>query len=425
MEARLKYILYLGWPFFLFSYFAHQRWAKGNAYKIALMRKKMLWLSVIIFSLAAGWWSVFYAMKQWPPLDLFSQAPALLLLWVTFCLPANIIGSGILNFRGLFAVPDWTKFLDSNERIDWKEFPTANEDTFMIGTNGKEFIKAGWTAPLWERGNYAVVGDLNRGRQNAVNYMLTCGFTPNTTCFCLDGEAVSNVGFRHLRDIDNIFIADNHATILRCVKWLVKILEARLSKQVKSLEPIKFPRVLIVVDENVAKTFVAGWHNKDGQQVYYWPEIHHDLISILQNGNPCNMHVIAAIEPELTWLEMQDSNRVHLEPISLYYSLPRQNEKFTAWVTPHEHACLDVFALRVGNEKIIGKMPFIPESEMREWLLQLVAMADGETKDLWTDSLDRIPKIPVGYTITDAPSLVKNAEGGLTVVKGLKHKNVY
>lgn len=379
---------------------------------------------VSIFSLAAGWWLVFYSMNNWPLLDLFSQAPSLLLLWVTFSFLANIIGSGILNFRGLFAVPDWTKYLNSNERIDWKEFPTASNDLFMIGTDGKSFIKAGWTAPLWERSNYAVVGDLNRGRQNAINYMITCGFMPNTICFCLDGEAISNVGFRHLRGIDNIFIAEDRTTIIRVAKWLEKILESRLQQQTKSLQKIEFPRILIVADENVSKTFVSGWYNQEQKRtIYNWPEIHREMINVLQNGNPCNMHIIAAIEPSLTWLEMQDDNRIHLEPISLHYSLPRQTEKYTAWVAPHEYAFLDVFALRIGNEKIIGKMPFIPEGEMRDWLAQLVKMTNEETKNLWTDSIERIPKIQVNHTLTEETRLVDTYDGGFRVMRGLKYQS--
>lgn len=400
-----KIVQYTAWPQFILNYHAYMEWADGNDDRTSAARKK-LWIAFVSFAFSSlAWWMVFFSMRDWPPIALFTSALYILAVWILFCIPMNFFS------LAAFKIPDFTAFkakrgkpvnyLQCNERIVWTEFPEPQEEKFVLGTAGKDWIQYGWNPPIYEKG-FAVIGELGKGRANAVNYLIACGIAKaDTICFCLDGKPASGVGFRHLRGLKHVHIAEDYETIIKTAKWLNKILIARLNRLCRSTDDVNFPRILIVCDEEISQTFLPGIFNKEKQlHAYRWPAIHRELIAILHNGKNCDMHIVATLEPSESLMSLDSNHRPYFEEINLFFSLPRESEDGKViWITPHHNPYLDVFAVRMSGEKIVGKLPFIPEKELAWWIAEKSKAAGDATSDLWDDTLEKLPKETIGEKV--------------------------
>lgn len=395
----LKYGL---WPQFIQKYRVYRKWAKGNEDRQDLARKKLWTALAFCFGISFCWWIVFALSRGWSIHSTLDTLRFVLFVWIFGCIPMNIYCVGLKKQKGVFSIPDWTKLLNDHERLDWTEFPEPMQDKFAIGTAGKDWIGYGWIPPLYERTGYAVVGDLGKGRPNAINYLTACGFAkPHTIAFCLDLKPASGVGFKHLRGLKHIYIAEDFETIIKTVKWLSKILLSRIKKQSRTKELVDFPRILIVCDEEVSKTFLPGRFNERDRTMHYnLPAIHKELTHLLHNGHDCDMHIIAAIEPSETWLTLDNHSRPHFEEISFYYSLPRENAQGVIYFfKPHDNPYVDVFSIRVDGQKVVGKMPYISEKDLTRWIEIKSALANEATADLWADTIEKLPLESIGEKI--------------------------
>jgi hypothetical protein len=160
-------------------------------------------------------------------------------------------------------------------------------------------------------------------------------------------------------------------------------------------------RIVIVCDQKMMDVFADGWYNEKLKEFFYhWYEIRHEMIDILKHGSKFNIFILGIVEPSDRFTSLHKDMLPHMLAISLFYYQPVTNEKGTMWVEPHPNHYVDVFSITEGDDRIIGKLPCLPENEQVEFLARLAKSEDAATTALRFQAKTKIPQMKIGE---DAP----------------------
>lgn len=408
----LKYGL---WPQFIQKYRVYKKWAEGNEDRQDSARKKFWTVFAFCFGISFCWWIVFALSRGWSIHSTLDTFRFVLFVWIFGCIPMNIYCVGFKKQKGVFSIPDWKKYLESNGRLHWTEFPeaclfiqpklfekvwhrirhgekllpTKRDTTFTLGTDGTSWIKYGWYGGKVEyiKTGRFVFGDPSFDPENGLRGLMAFAATEDTIFICADGNPFSGVSFRHLKHIPNCLIYEDRESIIKAVKWLHREMGRRRDGG-------KYPRIVLVCDQTLMDAYAPGyWVEAVKQMFYHWHEIRNEMIDILKYGSRHNIFIVGIVEPSDRMTSMQSDWIPYVFGINFYYYQPVTNERGTIWVAPHPNHYTDVFSVMNGDDRIIGKFPYVPENEMVALLQYFAERETEETRALRVKARIEIPAI--------------------------------
>lgn len=314
-----------------------------------------------------------------------------------------------------FNPADYSKKINTDERIPIANFPDPRAGEFALATTGKTWI---WRSFFGERfaGHILVVSKPQRyGRDNLasvlLHYLLADPSNPNVLAMILDSQGGvqfspwlrydyseikknkdvllalrDNVRKAELRDFERmqrIAVFDKDPDILGAIKWLDREVQARLDDAIDVFGSRRAP-ILVLLDEEVSEAFLQG----SGK----FSEVGQNLSNIVFNGKPTRINLVLFAPPELQLRSLKPDIKDWFDTIEFPHleNISRTDEGISKNAMP---SFVDLIRVWLP-QPTYGKQPYVDPEWSAEQIDRIGDLANDDTLGLWDAMLKIRPWEP-------------------------------